>query len=209
MKKSIKLACAAASGLLAGCGTLIPPQTIPNPIGISGRQVQVQIGAAGLSSATVSGLGIVRAGFSDIDTSQIPISFSLSQSLFKVGFSAETKLNTSAETLPCAIILTKVDIIVTVKDDLRTITLPTFRVNKVVTLEQQAEPTTYKIANTDVFVGNIFSKEEVKQLQDIITTGGPNQAEARVVIQATSVPELPPGSVLTLTFEVSEATLTF
>jgi hypothetical protein len=157
----------------------------------------------------VNGLGIVRASFADIDTSSIPISFSLSQSLFKVGFAAETKLNTTAASLPCAIILTKVDIIVTLKDDLKTITLPAFRVNKVVTLEQQAEPTTYKIANTDVFVGNVLSNAEVKGLQDIITTGGNNQAEARVIVQGTSVPELPPGSVLTFTFAVSEATLRF
>lgn len=204
-----KLAFSTAAGLLAGCSSLIPPQTVPNPIGLSGRQVQVEIGAAGVSAATVNGLGIVRASFADIDTSSIPISFSLSQSLFKVGFAAETKLNTTAASLPCAIILTKVDIIVTLKDDLKTITLPAFRVNKVVTLEQQAEPTTYKIANTDVFVGNVLSNAEVKGLQDIITTGGNNQAEARVIVQGTSVPELPPGSVLTFTFAVSEATLRF
>jgi hypothetical protein len=195
---------------LGACSSLIPPQVIANPIGISGKNVQVEIGATGELSTASVGLGVIKSSFPDIDTSAIPIALNLSQSLFKVGFADESKLAASATSLPCNITLTRVDISITVKDDLHTYTLPTFQLNKVVLLEQQIEnPNSYTIVTKDVFVGNVLSQGDAKQLQDIITAGGSNRAEVRVTVQATSVPELPPGSLLTLTFTTSEATLTF
>jgi hypothetical protein len=196
--------------LLTACSSFIPPQVIPNPIGISGKKVQVEIGAAGELSTAAAGLGMIESSFSDFDTSSVPIALNLSQSLFKIAFAADTSLATSAALLPCNIFLTRVDISVTVTDALQSYTLPTFQVNKVVELEQQKDdPNSYQIITEDVFVGNTFSKEEVKKLQDVITTGGSNQVIAQVSVQATSVPELPPGSILTFTFKTSEATLTF
>lgn len=197
---------------LVGCSSLIPPQKVPNTLGLAGQQVGVEIGAtgAGVSSATATGLGIVKTSFPDVDTSSVPISVSLSQTLFKIGFVADTRLSTSAAPLPCTIILTKLDIKVTLSDAQRSLTLPTFSVNKVVELEQQAaDPNTYRIVNADVFVGNVLSGEEVRRLQEVITTGGINRAEVHLSVQATSVPDLPPGSVLTFTFGTSEATLAF
>jgi hypothetical protein len=196
--------------LFTACSSLIPPQVLSNPIGITGKQVQVEIGATGELRAAAAGLGTIQSTFPDVDTSAIPISLNASQTLFKLGFANDTKLATSAASLPCNLTLTKVDISITVRDGARSITLPTLHVNKVVELEQQKDNlTSYTIVTKDVFVGNVLSGEEAKKLQDVITTGGDNQVIADVTIQATSVPELPPGSVLTLTFTTSEATVTF
>lgn len=196
--------------LLTACGAFIPPQTIANPIGITGKQVQVEIGATGELRAAAAGLGTIQSTFPDVDTSAIPIALTASQTLVKLGFANDTKLTTSAASLPCNLTLTKVDISITIRDATRSVTLPTLHVNKVVELGQQKDnPTSYTIVTKDVFVGNVLSGEEAKNLQDVITTGGSNQVIADVTIQATSVPELPPGSLLTLTFMTSEATVTF
>lgn len=210
MNKPTTLAVIGGACWLAGCSALIPPQTVPDPLGIAGQQVRVEIGSAALTGSSTNGLGQINTSFNDLDTSQLPFQVTLSQTLFKVGFSADTKLLSSTVPLPCTIILTRVDINVTLKDAGRTVTLPTFKVNKVVQLEQQAaDPTAYRVITPEVFVGNVLSGDEVKQLQDIITTGGSNQAEVRLSVQATSVPDLPPGSVLTFTFGTAEATLAF
>ena len=210
MEIEIRFAIIGLACLVASCSSLIPPQKVSNPLGLAGQQVQVEIGASAVSSATTTGLGIIKTSFNDVDTSSSPIPVSLSQTLFKINFVADTKLTTSATPLPCTIILTKVDIRVNLKDAQRSFTLPTFSLNKVVELEQQpADPTTYRIVNADVFVGNVLGGEAVRQLQELITTGGPNQAEIFLSVQATSVPELPAGSVLTFTFGTTEATLAF
>lgn len=210
MKIFNRLAIIGFAYLIASCSSLIPPQKVSNPLGLAGQQVQVEIGASAVSRATTTGLGTIKTSFADVDTSSSPIPVSLSQTLFKINFVADTKLSTSAAPLPCTIILTKVDIRVNLKDAQRSFTLPTFSLNKLVELEQQpADPTTYRIVNADVFVGNVLGGEVVRQLQELITTGGPNQAEIFLSVQATSVPELPPGSVLSFTFGTTEATLAF
>ena len=195
---------------LGACSSLVPPQMIADPIGVSGRQVQIEIGATGELQTASAGVGIIQSTFADLDTSSIPINLNLLQSLFKVGFAAETKLMTTTGSLPCGIILTKVDIDVTLKDASNSYTLPTFKVNKVVELEQQKDDLkSYKILTEDAFVGIALSGEDARKLQNIMTTGGDNEATVRVTVQATSVPELAPDSLLTFTFETSEATLTF
>jgi hypothetical protein len=214
MKKPSKFVYAVSSimgvYLLTACSSLIPPQVLSNPIGITGKQVQVEIGATGELRAAAAGLGTIQSTFPDVDTSAIPIALNASQTLFKLGFAEKTNLATSATSLPCNLTLTKVDITITIRDATRSITLPTLHVNKVVEMEQQKDdPTSYTIVTKDVFVGNVLSGEEAKKLQDVITTGGDNQVIANVTIQATSAPELPPGSLLTLTFTTSEATVTF
>ena len=196
--------------LLAACSSLIPPQVLQNPIGITGRKVQVEIGASGELRTAAAGLGSIQSNFPDVDTSKIPIALNASQTLIKVGFANSAKLTTSATSLPCNITLTKVDISITIQDAVQSITLPTLHVNKVVELKQQKDDlSSYRIVTKDVFVGNVLSSVQAQQLQDAITTGGSNQVLVQVTIQATSVPELPPGSVLTLTFTTSEATVTF
>lgn len=208
MKINIRFVIAGSAYLWVSCSSLIPPQNVPNPLGLGGQQVQVEIGASAVSRAT-SGLGTIRTSFADVDTSRSPIPVSLKQTLFKIGFVSDIKLSTS-DTPPCTIILTKVDIRVNLKDAQRSFTLPTFSLNKVVELEQQsADPTTYRIVTPEVFVGNVLDGEAVQQLQELITRGGPNQAEIYLSVQATSVPELPPGSILTFTFGTTEATLAF
>lgn len=214
MRKIFGFGCGFATLLSAfalnACSSLIPPQVFPNTFGISGQQVQVAVGASPALKTAAIGVGTVNSSFPDIDTSSIPVAFNISQSLFKIGFSAETKLTTSAASLPCSIILSQVDISVTLKDAKNTLNLPVFHVNKVVELDQQTDdPTTYKIVTENVSVGNILNSAEDKQLQDIITTGGVNQAMIRVTVQTASVPELPPGSILTFTFNLSEVTLAF
>jgi hypothetical protein len=195
MKRVIGLGSACAtllsSLLLGACSALIPPQVLPNPIGISGRQVQVEIGASGELHTAAAGLGTLEASFSDLDTSAVPISLTLTQSLFEIGFAKEATLTSRVSALPCNIFLTRVDIIVTVSDALQTYTLPAFKLNKVIELEQQP--------------GDL----SLTKLQALITTGGSNTVMVQVIIEATSAPELPPGSTLTLTFETSEATLAF
>jgi hypothetical protein len=214
MRKIFRFGCSSASALcifaLSACSSLIPPQVFPNTFGITGQQVQVQIGASAAIRTAAIGVGNINSSFPDIDTSSIPVAFNISQSLFKIGFSAETKLATSATSLPCSIILTRVDISVTLKDAQNTFNLPVFHVNKAVELDQQTDDLiSYKITTDNVSVGNILNSTEVKQLQDIITTGGVNQAVIRVTVQSTSVPDLPPGSTLTFTFNLSEVTLAF
>lgn len=195
---------------LGACSTFIPPQVLPNPIGISGKSVQVEIGASGALRTTAAGLGMVESSFSDLDTSSVPIALNLSQGLFTVGFADKATLTSSASVLPCNIFLTSVDIIITVSDALQTYTLPAFKLNKVVELEQRPDDlNSYTVLTEDVLVGNALSAEDAAKLQAIITTGGTNQVTVWVSVAATSVPELPPGSFLTLTFETSEATLTF
>lgn len=195
---------------LGACSSLVPPQMVADPIGVSGRKVQVAIGAAGELQTASAGVGVIQTTFTDLDTSSIPINLDLSQSLFKIGFAAETLLTTTAGTLPCGIILTKVDIDVTLKDASNSYTFPTFKVNKVVELEQQKDDLkTYQVVTDDAFIGIVLSGEDARNLQDIMTTGGTNEATIRVTVQATSVPELAPDSLLTFTFETSEATLTF
>jgi hypothetical protein len=196
--------------LLAACSSLIPPQVLQNPIGITGRKVQVEIGASSELRTAAAGLGTIQTNFADLDTSAVPIALTASQTLIKVGFADDTKLVTSATSLPCNITLTNVDINITLQDAAGSITLPTLHVNKVVELEQRKDDlSSYQIMTQDVFVGNILSAQEAKQLQDVITSGGSNQVIVQVSIHATSVPELPPGSVLTLTFTTSEATVAF
>lgn len=214
MKKIFRFGCGSAAifcvFVLNACSSLIPPQVFPNTFGISGQQVRVEVGASPALRTAAIGVGNVSSSFPDIDTSSIPIAFNISQSLFKIGFSAETRLATSSTSLPCSIILTRVDISVTLKDAQNTFHLPVFHVNKVVELNQKIDdPTAYAIATDNVSVGNILNSTEVKQLQDIITTGGVNQAVIRVTVQATSAPDLPPGSILTFTFNLSEVTLAF
>ncbi|GIW38672.1 MAG: hypothetical protein ACK40N_07740 [Meiothermus ruber] len=210
MKTKTRLAIVGFAYLVASCSSFIPPQNIPNPLGLTGQQVQVEIGASAVSRATTTGLGSIKTDFPDVDTSSSPIPISLKQTLFRVGFVSDVKLSTPTGSLPCTIILTKVDIQVRLKDARHTFTLPTFSLNKVVELEQQpTEPTTYRILNPEVFVGNVLDAIAVRQLQELITSGGPNQAEIYLSVQATSVPELPPGSILTLTFGTTEATLAF
>lgn len=195
---------------LFSCSSIIPPQVLQNPLGITGRKVQVEIGTYSDLRTTASGLGIIQTNFDDLDTSAIPIDLSASQTLVKVGFADDTRLVTSATSLPCNITLTKLDISITIQDAVQSITLVTLQVNKVVELEQRKDDlSSYQIMSQDVFVGNSLSAEEAKLLQSIITSGGNNQVIVQVSIQATSVPELPPGSVLTLTFSTSEATVAF
>lgn len=208
MKINIRFVIAGSACLLVSCSSLIPPQNIPNPLGLTSQQVQVEIGASAVSRAT-TGLGSIKTSFADVDTSSSPIPVSLKQTLFKVGFVSDVQLSAPTP-LPCIIILTKVDIRVNLQDAQRSFTLPTFSLNKVVELEQQpADPTTYRIVTPEVFVGNVLGSEAVQQLQELITRGGPNQAEIYLSVQATSVPELPPGSILTFTFGTTEATLAF
>lgn len=195
---------------LAACGSIIPPQTLPDPIGVRGKKVQVEIGAANRLQTAAVGVGTINSQFADLDTSTFPISINLSQSLFKVGFAAETLLDTSASVLPCGIILTDVRIDVTVRDALQTVKLPTFRVNKLVELEQdKTNPKKYTIVTEDAFVGVALKGASVAELQQVMTTGGDNQVDIRVTVQTASVPDLPPGSIMTFTFETSEAMLTF
>lgn len=209
MKIVVRFAIISFTYLVAGCSSLIPPQNVPNPLGLTGQQVQVEIGASAVSRAT-TGLGTIQTNFADVDTSSSPIPISLKQTLFKIGFMSDIKLSIPTTPLPCTIILTKVDIRVNLKDRQRSLTLPTFSLNKVVELEQQpTDPTTYRIITPEVFVGNVLDGEAVRQLQELITSGGPNQAEIYLSVQATSVPELPPGSVLIFTFGTTEATLAF
>lgn len=199
-----------ASLLLGACSALVPPQVIPNPIGISGRQVQVEIGASGAIHTAAAGLGTLEGSFSDLDTRAVPISLTLSQSLFQIGFAEEATLTSGSGTLPCNVFLTRIDIIVTVSDALQTYTLPTFKLNKVIELEQLREDSDrYRFLTKDVLVGNVLEDEALARLQALITTGGDNSVVVQVVIEATSVPELPPGSRLSLTFETSEATFVF
>ncbi|GIW25832.1 hypothetical protein [Meiothermus sp.] len=209
MKIDIRLALLGLTCLVAGCSSLIPPQKVSNPLGLTGQQVQVEIGASAVSRAT-TGLGTIQTGFTDVDTSSSPIPISLKQTLFKIGFVSDIKLITTATPLPCTLILTKVDIRVNLKDAQRAFTLPTFNLNKVVELLQQpTDPTTYRIITPDVFVGSVLDGAAVRQLQELLTGGGPNQAEIFLSVQATSVPELPPGSLLVFTFGTTEATLAF
>lgn len=208
MNKSFGWGGAVMGVLLAACSSLIPPQTLSNPIGISGRTVQVQIGANQVSAAS-AGLGIIKSSFPDVDTSAIPISLSVSQSLFTSGFTADVYLDSSLNP-PCAIVLTQLNVSVMVSDSLKTYTLPTFALNKTVRLEQQApDSSKYSIVTPGVLVGSVLNQEDARKLQDIITTGGANSVEVRVSLQATSVPELPAGSILSFTFEASEVTLKF
>lgn len=210
MKMMTRFAVVGFAYLMAGCSSLIPHQNVPNPLGLTGQQVQVEIGASAVSRATTTGLGTIRTSFADVDTSSSPIPVSLKQTLFRVGFVSEVRLSAPAASLPCTIILTKVDIQVNLTDAQHAFTLPTFSLNKVIELEQQSsDPTTYRILNPDVFVGNVLDATAVRQLQELITGGGPNQAEIYLSVQATSVPELPPGSILTFTFGTTEATLAF
>lgn len=209
MNKPVGLIWVAAMGLFAACSSVIPPQTFPNPIGISGKAVQVQIGASQVSAAS-AGLGFIKSSFPDIDTSQVPISLTASQSLFKVGFSSNARLETDAASLPCAIVLTQLNISATLSDSSQSFTLPTFALNEVVRLEQESQdPKSYKIVTPGVFVGNVLNPADSKKVQDIITGGGANQVTVRVSVQAVSAPDLPPGSTLTFTFDTSEATLKF
>jgi hypothetical protein len=214
MKRVIGLGVACAtllsSLLLGACSALVPPQVLPNPIGISGRQVQVEIGASRGLHTAAAGLGTLEGSFSDLDTSSVPISLTLSQSLFEVGFAEEATLTSGASTLPCNIFLTRVDIVVTLSDALQTYTLPAFKLNKVIELEQRPDDLNrFRFVTEDVFVGNVLADEDLTKLQALITTGGSNTVVVQVIVEATSVPELPPGSTLTLTFATSEATLTF
>jgi hypothetical protein len=209
MKRLTRFAIVGAAYLMASCSSLIPPQNVPNPLGLSGQQVQVEIGASAVSRATL-GIGTIKTRFADVDTSSSPIPVSLKQTLFRVGFVSEVRLSAPSSSLPCTIILTRVDIQVHLKDAQHAFTLPTFSLNKVVELEQQpTDPTAYRILSPEVFVGNVLEAAAVRQLQELITSGGPNQAEIYLSIQATSVPELPPGSILTFTFGTTEATLAF
>ena len=112
--------------------------------------------------------------------------------------------------LPCGITLTDVSIDVTIKDSLESYTLPSFKVNKIVELEQsKSEPRKYSIVTNDAFVGIVLTGNDVSKLQKILTTGGSNDIEIRVSVNTASIPDLPPGSLLTFTFDTSEATLTF
>lgn len=195
---------------LSACGSIIPPQTLADPIGVKGQQVQVEIGAANRLRTQASGFGIIRSTFNDIDTSSAPIAINISQSLFKVGFAAETVLDTTATILPCGISLTDVTIDVTLSDSVATYTLPSFKVNKLVELEQdKTDLRRYRIVTPDAFVGIVLTGSDVAQLQKIITSGGSNTVEVRVNVNTASVPDLPPGSVMTFTFDTSEAELTF
>jgi hypothetical protein len=196
--------------LLAACGSIVPPQTLADPIGVKGKRVQVEIGASDSLKTAAAGLGILTSSFADIDTSSSPISLNLSQGLFKLGFAAETTLDSSATVLPCGIILTDVTINVSLTDSLQTLALPSFRVNKLIELEQnKAEPSKYTIVTKDAFIGIVLSGADAANLQDILTSGGTNDVRVKVSVQTASVPDLPPGSILTFTFETSEATLTF
>lgn len=209
MPKPIGLICIATVGLFAACSSVVPPQTFSNPIGISGRTVQVKIGAAAISK-TSAGLGGLQTSFADIDISQIPIALNTSQSLFRVGFTSNVRLQTDVAPLPCAIVLTQLNVQVTLSDSLHRYTLPTFALNKEVRLEQEAQdPTAYKIATPGVFVGNVLNQSDAQKVQEIITGGGTNQVDLKITVLAASVPDLPPNSTLTLTFDLSEATLKF
>lgn len=195
---------------LSACSSFIPPQTVADPIGVAGQKVQVVIGAPGVLQTTAAGTGVIKTTFSDLDTGALPFELNLSQSLFKVAFAAETQLETTANLLPCGIILTNVAIDISINDAANNYALPTFKVNKIVELEQQKNnPKTYRIVTEDAFVGIALSQAEARRLQDIISTGGDNEAIIQVTVQATSVPDLATGSLLTFTFETSEATVTF
>jgi hypothetical protein len=196
--------------LLAACSSLIAPQTLSDPIRVKGQRVQVEIGASGNLQTAAAGHGFLSSSFDDIDTSSSPIAVNISQGLFKLGFAVETLLDSPATVLPCGITLTDVSIDITLSDSLQTLALPTFKVNKLIELEQNKDnPNRYSIMTKDAFIGIVLSGQDATDLQKIITTGGTNEVVIRVSIQTTSIPELPPGSLLILTFETSEATLTF
>ena len=196
--------------LLGACSSLIPPQTLSDPIRVKGQKVQVEIGASDSLRTAAAGLGFLSSSFADIDTSSSPIAVNLSQGLFRLGFAAETILDSSATLLPCGITLTDVSIDITISDELQTLALPTFRANKLIELEQNKDnPNRYSIVTKDAFIGIVLSGKDAADLQKIITTGGHNEVKVRVSIQTASIPELPPGSLLTFTFETSEATLAF
>ncbi|MCA9835915.1 MAG: hypothetical protein KC422_03335 [Trueperaceae bacterium] len=194
---------------LVACSSVIPPQTLADPIGILGQQVQVEIGGGELQT-TALGSGSLTSQFADLDTSSSPIALNLSQSLFKLGFDAETLLETASSLIPCNISITDIKIDVTLRDEVQSYTLPSFRLNKLLELEQdKSNLKKFMTVTEDAFIGIALKEADVAALQKIITSGGNNTAEIRVSVQATSVPDLAPGSILTLTFGTSEATVTF
>lgn len=187
--------------LLGACSLLIPDQTINDPLGIEGAKVDVAVGAGSSALTTLAtGTGTASGSFEDISTPISPASFSVT-----LPFAGTATVVASSGPQPATITLSDFVLKVTVSDAQNTASF-TLTPSVSATLTQTSG-TTYSISN--VSISGALGSSEVASLNTVITGGGTNSVTATLTLTATSSPDLPAGSTISLTFQGTTATIGF
>ena len=192
--------------LLTSCG-LFSTTFSDNPLGLDGRPVTVRVVAPQQSSLVpmAEGEASLSVTFGDLDTPVSPGSISLD-----LPFAGTALVTVASGPAPSEIILSDFELELDITDgsnEPANITLnPT--VNATLTSapsSQQTGPLTYNV--TDVSIEGSLSSDQVSAFNDVVSDGGLNTLTVTLRLTATSTPDLPEGSEITMEFENTSVTV--
>ena len=219
--------------VLSACGlvnSLVPNQTVTNPLGIDGSTVTMTAPAptAGLTpqapgTATSFG-GHFSGTFADINASKIPNGVKPNGFDANIDVAATATIATSSpSTLPTSFDVTKVTLGLTVNDGAKAGGTPSFTLappythtgtllHLTRTTACTTSPCTYSVSKGPDFgsalIGLALSSSDVNTLWTIVTSGqSTNYASGVIDVQVSNA--LPSDSALTVTLVSKDGTLTF
>jgi hypothetical protein len=217
--------------VLSACGlvnSLVPNQTVANPLGINGTQVTMTsppptAGLAPQATATTFG-GAFHGTFSDIDASKIPSGVKPNGFDADINVAATATITTSsAGSLPASFDVTEVTLNLTVNDGPTAGGTPSFTLtppydHKGTSLLHftktscTATECTYSVTQGPDFgsalIALALSSSDVNTLWTIVTSGQPTNYASGVATVTVSTP-LPSDAALTVTLVSKDGTLKF
>ena len=199
MKKLYLTACLIIGSLALVACSLIPAQTVGDPLGLDFQDFVITMGETNLSIQAV-GTSTVTGGFGDIDSPLSPATFDIDQPL-----AANATVNVTSGTLPGSIELGDLVLEVTISDNVGEATF-NLEPSATATLTQQ-NGSSYSVSNV-TFSGRL-SGALLSQLNPIITGGGFNTVVATLRVTSTSSPDLPAGSTVSLSFGEGTGSVSF
>ena len=194
------------AALMAGCSMFIPDQEVPDPLGLDGQAISIQVddGPAVFAAALqpqATGTAIVTGSIGDFED-PLPIqpkTYTVSQPL------ASTAQVTTSGDYPETIVLSGLELSVTISDSDNEL---------VVSLQPSGSATlthtgggSYSVSTTSFSVS--ITGSQMTGLNTLLTGGGTNTVTGELQVTSTSTPDLPGGSVILLYFGTAEGTIGF
>lgn len=199
MKNLYLTACFVIGSLALVACSLIPAQTVGDPLGLDFQDFVITMDGSNLSIQSV-GTSTVTGGFGDIDSPLSPATFDIDQPL-----AANATVSVTSGTLPSSVELRDLVLEVAISDPMGGATF-NLEPSATATLTQQSGPT-YAVSSV-TFSGKL-SGPLLNQLNPIITSGGFNMVVATLRVTSTSSPDLPAGSTVSLSFGEGTGSVSF
>lgn len=209
MRKLYVTACLAIGSLALVACSLIPAQSVGDPLGLDFQDFVITMGGSNLSTQAVStqaisiqaiGTSTVTGGFGDIDSPLSPATFDIDQPL-----AANATVAVTSGTLPGSIELSDLVLELSISDTMGEATF-NLEPSATATLTQQ-NGSSYSVSNV-TFSGKL-SGAMLSQLNPIITGGGFNSVVATLRVSSASSPDLPAGSTISLSFGEGTGSVSF